>query len=187
MPRPKPNALLLVDGYNIVGAWSHLKETRDRHGLEAARNALVECLTSYSAFRGYQTQVVFDAQYQEYPGREELITRHLSVCYTEFNQTADTLIEVTCARFRRDVRKYDHRLIVATSDRAQQLTVVGYGAEWMSALQLFNDVESASQQVNRRKTSKGRSPHNRLSSRLDPVAQQRLAALRLGLNPDQLG
>lgn len=185
MPRSHSHALLLVDGYNVVGAWAHLKEIRDRDGLEAARDALVECLVSYSSFRGYKTQVVFDAQYQDTPGREEPVTRHLSICYTEFRQTADTLIELTCARFRSDLRKYDHRLIVATSDRAQQLTVVGYGAEWMSANQLFNDVEAASQQARRHKKATARTAHNRLSSRLDPVAQQRLSALRFGLNPEK--
>ncbi|MBF2080164.1 MAG: NYN domain-containing protein [Synechococcales cyanobacterium T60_A2020_003] len=185
MPRAHHNALLLVDGYNIVGAWPHLKEIRDGDGLEAARNALVECLASYSSFRGYKTQLIFDAQYQENPGREEPVTRYLSIRYTEFRQTADTLIELTCAQFRHDLRKYDHRLIVATSDRAQQLTVVGYGAEWMSANHLLNDVEAASRQTHRHKKSVPRQAANRLSNRLDPVAQQRLAALRMGLKPKQ--
>jgi uncharacterized protein len=183
MPRFNPQALLLVDGYNIVGAWTHLKEMRDRDGLEAARDTLVECLASYSSFRGYKTQVVFDAQYQDGPGRQEPVTQYLSICYTEFRQTADTLIELTCARFRSDLRKFDHRLIVATSDRAQQLTVVGYGAEWMSANHLLNDVEAASQQARPHKKSSTRTSHNRLSNYLDPVAQQRLAALRFGLDP----
>jgi uncharacterized protein len=33
-------SLLLVDGYNIIGAWSSLKKIRDRDGLEAARQEL---------------------------------------------------------------------------------------------------------------------------------------------------
>lgn len=93
MPRSSPQAVLLVDGYNVIGAWSCLKETRDRDGLESARNELIEALVNYSAFQGYKTQVVFDAHFQESDTYCEEITNHLSICYTDFGQTADTYIE----------------------------------------------------------------------------------------------
>ena len=48
--------LLLVDGYNIIGSWSTLKATRDRHGLEQARHELVETLINYTVHKGYKTQ-----------------------------------------------------------------------------------------------------------------------------------
>ena len=40
--------VLLVDGYNIIGAWSELKSLRDRD-LEAARDRLVDTLINYTA------------------------------------------------------------------------------------------------------------------------------------------
>ena len=61
MARSEPQAFLLVDGYNVIGAWSELKQARDCEGLETARWQLVETLTNYSAFQGYATEVVFDA------------------------------------------------------------------------------------------------------------------------------
>jgi predicted RNA-binding protein with PIN domain len=182
MPRSSQSAILLVDGYNIIGADSAMSELRDRDGLDAARRNLVEALTSYSAFRGFETQVVFDAYYQGTPGYREIITQHLLIHYTDYRQTADTYIEKACADFRQDLRKFNCRLIVATSDRAQQLTVVGYGAEWMSAYRLLSDIEVVSQRVRRKQRTKGRSPSRFLSSSLDPAAQERLAKLRFGLD-----
>lgn len=185
MLRPSLQAFLLVDGYNVVGAWPELKKMRDRDGLEAARRGLIEALANYSAFQGFDTQIVFDAQYQDNPSSCEIITQNLSVQYTDFGQTADTYIEKLCAGFRNDIKKFNQRLIVATSDRAQQLTVVGYGAEWMSAQQLAFDVEFTARRVQRKQRSSQRSTQRFLASSLDPAAQKRLAELRFGRYPKQ--
>lgn len=180
MTRSALQAVLLVDGYNIVGAWHDLMQIRDRQGLEEARRKLVEALMGYSAFQGFDTQVIFDAQYRDIPNNREVVTEHLSVYYTDFGQTADTYIERTCADFRHDIRKFKQRLIVATSDRAQQLTVVGYGAEWMSAQRLANEVECVDRRVRRKQKDAKKSAGRFLFNSLDPIAQQRLADLRRG-------
>jgi uncharacterized protein len=180
MPHSAPQALLLVDGYNIVGAWHELKEIRDRQGLEEARRHLVESLMGYSAYQDFETHVVFDAQFREGGTNREEITKHLYICYTDFGQTADTYIEKTCADFRHDIRKFKQRLIVATSDRAQQLTVVGYGAEWMSAEKLANEVEFAARKVQSKLKPKKKSAGRLLMHSLDPDAQKRLTDMRYG-------
>lgn len=180
MPRSSPQALLFVDGYNVVGHWADLKRIRDRLGLEEARRQLVEALANYSAYQGYDTRIVFDAQYQDTGGSREIITRNLSIHYTDFGQTADTFIEKSCADFRYDMRKFHQRLIVATSDRAQQLTVVGYGAEWMSAERLAADVEMIACRVQRQQKPARKTPNRLLAHSLDPIAQQRLSDLRMG-------
>ncbi|MBD2463321.1 NYN domain-containing protein [Oscillatoria sp. FACHB-1407] len=185
MSRSTPQGILLVDGYNMIGAWPNLRETRDRDGLEAARRDLIEALLSYSAYQDFETEVVFDAQYQGTPGTREVINRHFAIFYTDYKQTADSYIELACSRFRNDVRKFKQRLIVATSDEAQRLTVVGYGAECMSAQKLWAEVEGATHRVRKTQRSKGRSPQRFLSSSLDPIAQQRLAQLRLGLDGEK--
>ncbi|MBF2007659.1 NYN domain-containing protein [Chlorogloeopsis fritschii PCC 9212] len=182
MPRSSSTAVLLVDGYNIIGAWSCLKKTRDTAGLEAARWELVETLIGYSAFVGYNTQIIFDAQYQNSCSNKETITELLSVHYTDFGQTADTYIEKVCASVRSSLAQaLSARMIVATSDRAQQLVVQGYGAEWMSAQQLCYEVQAtvcrARQKYQPRKKSNGRF----LANSIDAKARQRLAELRMGL------
>jgi uncharacterized protein len=182
MSSSNPQALLLVDGYNVIGAWHHLLQVRDRYGLEEARRELVAALIDYSAYQNFNTHIVFDSQYQDAPGSREMITGNLMVCYTDYRQTADTYIEKVCAQYRKDVRKFVQRLIVATSDRAQQLTVVGYGAEWMSAQKLRSEVELAVIRVRRKQqTSRKRQSSRRfLANSIDPAARQQLAKLRMG-------
>ncbi len=173
-------ATLLIDGYNIIGAWPRLQQVRDLFSLEEARSTLVEDFIGYSTFQGYATQVIFDAQYQNNSAVHEAITPYLSIHYTDFGQTADTYIERFCALFRHRTHDLKQRLIVATSDRAQQLTVMGYGAEWMSAQQLHQDLESTTSQIRSRQRS-GKQPSKRLLSHsLDPKAQAQLKQMRFG-------
>ncbi|WP_017317923.1 NYN domain-containing protein [Mastigocladopsis repens] len=181
MPPSLPQAVLLVDGYNIIGAWSCLKKTRDTAGLEAARWELIEALTSYSAFLGYETQIVFDAQYQNTCSNKEIITELLSVYFTDFGQTADTYIEKVCASLRSSLaQSLISRMIVATSDRAQQLVVQGYGAEWLSAQQLCYEVEANVCRVRERYKPRKQSNTRFLANSIDAKARQRLAELRMG-------
>ncbi|MBE9078593.1 NYN domain-containing protein [Romeria aff. gracilis LEGE 07310] len=182
MARSPSSAILLVDGYNIVGAWPELVSLKAEKGYEAARQQLTEDLANYSAFKGFETWLVFDAYAQPTASSQEAVTPQLSVHYTHFGQTADSYIERACAQFRHDSRKFRQRLIVATSDRVHRQTVIGYGAEWMSATQLQRELMLAMGRVRRRqKSSKGRA--GRLLGSLDPEAQSRLRQLRMGL-PD---
>lgn len=186
------NALLLVDGYNIIGQWTSLKNTRDQFGLELARQTLVEALISYSSHQGYHTQVVFDAQYQQSPVSQEHPTSHLSIHYTAWLQTADTFIEKRCAHYSRNSLDYPSRVIVATSDRAQQLTVVGYGAEWMSAQILAQAIEQSRSQVKqepRQRQRRSRKDPLRSApqskgwvSSLDPSVRDKLSQWRHGMD-----
>jgi len=182
MPRSPIPAVLLVDGYNIIGAWPCLNKTRDKNGLEAARGQLVEAMTSYSSFQGYDTQIVFDAHYQNTCSNKEIITELVSVYYTDFGQTADTYIEKICASLRPEVSQARiSRVIVATSDRAQQLTVQGYGAEWLSAYQLCGEVETTVCRMRQKYQSRKQSKSRFLASAIDPKARQKLAELRMGI------
>jgi uncharacterized protein len=182
MPRSIIPSLLLVDGYNIIGAWPCLKKTRDGAGLEAARGELVEAITNYSAFQGYETQIVFDAQYQNTASNRETITDFLTVHYTDFGQTADTYIEKSCASLRHQIAQcLISRVIVATSDRAQQLMVQGYGAEWLSAHQLCGEVETTVCRMRHKYQTRKQSKSRFLANAIDAKARERLAQLRMGL------
>ena len=100
MKPDKPQALLFVDGYNIVGAWTDLKKIRDRHGLEEARHRLVDHLTGFSAYNAYNSKIVFDSQYRDGGSTEQVISEFLAIHYTNHGETADTFIEKSCANFR---------------------------------------------------------------------------------------
>lgn len=178
-------ATLFVDGYNAIGQWSQMRKRSmhrhlERDDLEAARWELIQQLCNYSAYRAFATYLVFDAQYRAERASAETITDHLTVHYTEFGQTADTYIERACALYSREVNRASRRVIVATSDRAQQMTTIGYGAEWMSVQQLLHDIELAEQQVRRRQRPTQTSSGRFLSSRLDDAVRQQLERLRYG-------
>ncbi|MGF1602651.1 MAG: NYN domain-containing protein [Thermosynechococcaceae cyanobacterium] len=128
---------LLVDGYDIIHAWPRLQKIRDRHNLKAAKDWLSGVLSNYSAFRGYQTCLIFDAQLQQSQGSTNKVTDLLHIFYTESGQTIDNYIELYCAQ----ARHRTGRIRVATSDSSQKLAVMGYGAEWMSAQQLVTDLK----------------------------------------------
>jgi predicted RNA-binding protein with PIN domain len=178
MSAVKP-AVLLVDGYNIIGLSPALQQVRDLKNLEEARRELTEVLANYSAFHGHETELVFDSQYQNTLGQQEFITENLVISYTSFGQTADSYIERACALFfREDIRRFQKRLIVATSDRAQWLTAVGYGAEWMSAQKLAHEAGLSQVQARNHRRPKKRSAKRFLSNSLDAKAQQKLADLR---------
>jgi uncharacterized protein len=181
MYRSLSPAVFLVDGYNIIGTWSCLKKTRDNSGLEAARYELVEALTSFCAFQDYDAHLVFDAHYQNTPSNREVITEHLSVHYTDFGQTADTFIEKLCADLRQQLAlAVISRVIVATSDRTQQLVVQGYGAEYISAQQLNSRIEATIHQTKLKSKSKKQPQGRFLANSIDAKARQRLAELRMG-------
>ena len=185
-----PYATLLVDGYNAIGQWPELKTLKQEAGLEAARDALVEQLTGYSAYRNYKTQVVFDAQFSRNFDRRrayENITELLTVVFTDFGQTADTYIEIACAAFRDNVANYGRRIIVATSDRAQQLTVTGYGAEWMSCRQLEHDLEASVRELRQDHSRKPKTRSSRfLGNRVNEQMRQKLMQMRFGLESGEL-
>ena len=62
---------MIVDGYNIIGAWPELIALRDEEDLEAARDRLIDKMAEFKAFTGYRVIVVFDAHYV--PGTEKKI------------------------------------------------------------------------------------------------------------------
>ena len=174
-------AFLLVDGYNIIGSWSDLKESRDTHGLEAARDALIESLINYASMASYRTQIVFDAHYQRTPSYTEDFTPLVSVYYTAFSETADTYIEKFCATSRRNQDVANPiRLIVATNDRAQRYMVTGYGAECISSQRLAGEVALFTRKMRQKKRPPQKSSGRFLFNSLDPSAQKLLRQLRQG-------
>lgn len=172
--------LLLVDGYNIIGAWQNLQRTRDRDGLESARQDLIGIIIDYSVYQGLKTEIIFDSHLQRTPKQKEQYGSNVSVYYTAFAQTADTYIERICAAFNRAHLPTIPRLIVATSDRAQRLTAVGYGAEWFSAEKFKLEVEGTASQVKRKNRPRSNPKGRFLVNSLDPKTQALLSQWRHG-------
>ncbi|WJY26991.1 MULTISPECIES: NYN domain-containing protein [Sporosarcina] len=122
--------ILLVDGYNIIGAWPELQELK-RVKLAEARDRLIDRLAEYQAFKGWRVIIVFDAYLV--PGIENKQKQsNVEVVFTRENETADERIE----KFVAELSGRRVQLHVATSDRTEQWMIFGQGALRISAREL---------------------------------------------------
>lgn len=127
--------ILLVDGYNIIGAWKELRALK-ADKLVDARDRLIEMMAEYQAFSGWRVIVVFDAHMV--PGIEKKKKQHqVEVIFTRKNETADERIEklTTTLVSRRN------QIHVATSDFTEQWVVFAQGALRKSARELELEME----------------------------------------------
>ena len=83
--------LLIVDGYNMIGAWPQLIDIKKKE-LGRARDELLAILSEYQVYSGNKVIVVFDAH--QVPGIGKKIKEYrIDIYYTKENETADELIE----------------------------------------------------------------------------------------------
>lgn len=151
---------LIVDGYNVINSIDSLKE-KYKEKLEDARDGLIDIITEYAEFMGYEAVIVFDAY--RVKGVCEAIEKRgrLTVVYTKEYQTADSYIE----KFIAGLSRFDE-IYVVTDDYAEQQIILGKGASRISTRELKLDLEAASDlikrknSINRAKTSKNRIEDN---------------------------
>ncbi|WP_059105421.1 NYN domain-containing protein [Shouchella shacheensis] len=135
--------ILLVDGYNIIGAWPSLQALKESD-LSLARDKLVDLMAEYAAYTGEEVKVVFDAHMVSGVGKAYHQHR-VDVIYTRKKETADERIE----KLVHDLKRIDRRIHVATSDFAEQSLIFGSGALRKSARELFIDTELATKGIDK--------------------------------------
>ncbi|MFD1207072.1 MULTISPECIES: NYN domain-containing protein [Sporosarcina] len=122
--------ILLVDGYNVIGAWPELRKLK-RERLADARDRLIERMAEYQAHTGWRVIVLFDAHLV--PGIERKNSKHkLEIIFTRENETADERIEKLVA----ELSGRRVQIHVATSDRTEQWVIFAQGALRKSAREL---------------------------------------------------
>ena len=127
--------ILLVDGYNVINSWPELVELKDN--LEHVRDKLVDILAGYGAYKDYRIIVVFDAHAVTGGNTYlEVVPERLQVVYTREGETADSYIE----RMAYQLVRAGKSVYVVTSDRAEQLAILGAGAWRVSAREFRNQV-----------------------------------------------
>ena len=167
-PKEDKEEYLLVDGYNIIFAWSDLKDLAEDN-MDGARIKLLECLSNYQGIRKCQIIVVFDA-YRVEGHREETIKYHnIYMVYTKEAQTADHYIE----KFVNDYEAKYH-VTVATSDGLQQVIIRGKGADLLSARELKEEVERANERVMKTYEDKQVLERNYLGDALSPEIKEQM-------------
>ncbi|BDH63684.1 hypothetical protein MTP04_38140 [Lysinibacillus sp. PLM2] len=133
--------ILLVDGYNIIGAWKELRPLRDK-SFEEARNRLLDLMAEYKAAMGWRVIVVFDAHLV--PGIEQTyIQNSVEVIYTRKNETADERIE----KLTNELKGRKIQIYVATSDMTEQNVIFGQGALRKSARELEIEMQIIQSQI----------------------------------------
>ncbi|MBM7704984.1 NYN domain-containing protein [Metabacillus iocasae] len=149
--------ILLVDGYNIIGAWPELREWKDKD-LSTARNLLIENMAEYQAYTGYRTIIVFDAHFVK--GIEKKAKSHnVEVVFTRENETADEHIE----KLAKNLNNIKTQIHVATSDFTEQWAIFGQGALRKSARELRNEMLEIKRDIKRDvKEIQEQKPHSRI-------------------------
>ncbi len=83
--------VLVVDGYNIIGAWDELQQLKEKD-IGQARDRLIELMAEYQAYSGHRVMIVFDAYYVK--GIASKLKQYkVEVIFTKEKETADECIE----------------------------------------------------------------------------------------------
>ncbi|CDQ21656.1 NYN domain-containing protein [Halobacillus karajensis] len=145
--------VLIVDGYNMIGAWPELKSLKEKD-LGQARDLLIEKMAEYQSYTGDRIMIVFDAYHVQ--GLEKKQNNYkVEVLFTKENETADERIEKLAGELN-DVRT---QVYVATSDYAEQRTIFGQGAFRKSARELYIEVKNIENQIEKDVESQNQYPY----------------------------
>lgn len=136
--------ILLVDGYNVIGAWKQLQQVKNE-SLADARDLLIERLAEYQAHTGWRVIVVFDAHLV--PGIEKRKKHYrVDIVFTRENETADERIEKLVS----ELNNRRTQIHVATSDLTEQWVIFAQGALRKSARELEIEMDTIDQAISRK-------------------------------------
>lgn len=139
-------ARVIVDGYNVIHAWSSLKRLVSNASLEDARDELIRRLAVMAMITGESVTVVFDAHHSTAMANSEDVVEGVRVIFTRKGHSADHAIE----RLAYEAGNSGDVITVATSDRFQRDLVRGMGGAVISALELERRVQDAEKEMTRR-------------------------------------
>ena len=164
---------LLVDGYNIIFAWPDLKALADTN-LDAARMKLQDILCNYQGFKKCNLILVFDG-YKVKGNPGEVIKYHnIHVIFTKEAETADQYIEKVTQEIGRT-----HHVKVATSDKLEQVIILGKGAVRLSARDLEKEIKETNDEIHKQHLERIPSKKHRLFDNVDPALFEYLEKIRL--------
>ena len=176
-----------MDGYNIIHAWEDLKKLTES-SLFHAREKLLDTLSDYQGYKDITIIVVFDAHLVKGSMGSEKKRGNITVVYTREAETADSYIERATNAIisngkkisKREYwdKKYD-KIRVATSDRQEQLIIVGQGAMRIPAERLKEEILDAKKERDKKYIENKPIKKNLLFDNLDEETVQKLNKMRL--------
>lgn len=132
---------LLVDGYNVIFSWEHLKKLAQTN-IDAARSSLINILCNYQGYKKCRLILVFDAYKVKGNVGEVEKTGNISVVYTKEAETADMYIEKVTHKLAKN-----NRVRVVTSDGMEQLIILGSGALRVSSRSFLDEIRQAESEI----------------------------------------
>ncbi len=163
--------LLLVDGYNIIGAWP--QAVREAWTIEESRERLQRALEDYAGFSGIEIILVFDGHHSDRKKRSREQTGALTCVFTKQGETADHYIESVAHNNPK------HRpLQVATSDSVEQTVVLGRGAVRLSARELLSELSEVRTRGKHAHAADPVTKRNPIEERLPPEQREKLEQMR---------
>ena len=165
--------LLVVDGYNVIGAWE--MAANKGWSFEECREQLTVRLEEYAAFHGCEVILVFDGTRSERLLRSHETRGAVEIVFTRHGEIADQYIERLC-----DGQPRYREVRVATSDNVEQTVILGRGATRLPSRELLREMAQAHaaqrDQISRMPAAKS----NMLISRLPKPQRDALEKMRRG-------
>lgn len=165
--------LLIVDGYNVIGAWREAE--KERWSIDECRDRLLRLLEDYSGYSGEDVVLVFDGYQSDRKTRTEEQFGNLMLVYTRHGETADSYIERLVAQ----TPKY-RAVRVATSDGLEQSQVLSTGAIRLTSRELLRELRHLRQRGMEQHRTVSAAPKASLASRLPQDTLNALEAMRRG-------
>lgn len=165
--------LLIVDGYNVIGAWREAE--KERWSIDECRDRLLRLLEDYSGYSGEDVVLVFDGYQSDRKTRTEEQFGNLMLVYTRHGETADSYIERLVAQ----TPKY-RAVRVATSDCLEQSQVLSTGAIRLTSRELLRELRHLRQRGMEQHRTVSAAPKASLASRLPQDTLNALEAMRRG-------
>ena len=170
---------LLVDGYNIIFAWKDLKKIAEQN-IDSARTKLQDILCNYQGFKKCNVILVFDG-YKVKGNPGSVIKYHnIHVIFTKEAETADQYIEKVTQQMDRH-----YSVAVATSDRLEQIIILGKGAMRLSAQDLKKEIWETNAEIKKEHLERTVSKKNWLFDHVDPQLLEYLEDIRLHGRKDE--
>ena len=126
---------LIVDGYNVIFAWSSLKELA-RDNMDLARSRLMDTLSSYCGYTKAELVLVFDAYRNPGSAGKRSDYHNIHVAYTADGETGDAYIE----RIANQIGK-NYSVRVITSDNLIRLSALRSGVLRTSSKEFEGEVD----------------------------------------------
>ena len=163
--------LLLVDGYNVIGAWT--VPQREHLTIEESRDRRIHMIADYAGYSGEEVIVVFDGHYTDRPMSTRIEQYGIQVVFTRHGESADNYIEASC-----EAAPKWRKVRVATSDAVEQTVTMGRGAVRISSREFLMELSQVRTQGKR--TVAAPPSRGDLLTRLTPQQREIFDRMRKG-------